>query len=48
MSNGQLYFEINESLGQSTKDLLANNSFNNIDLKMDVFEKDRMIKAVNK
>jgi release factor glutamine methyltransferase len=44
--NGQLYFEINESLGESTKELLANNSFNNIELKMDIFEKDRMIKAI--
>ena len=44
--NGQLYFEINESLGEPTKELLANNSFNNIELKMDVFEKDRMIKAI--
>lgn len=44
--NGQLYFEINESLGEPTKELLANNSFNNIELKMDIFEKDRMIKAI--
>jgi release factor glutamine methyltransferase len=44
--NGQLYLEINESLGEPTKELLANNSFNNIELKMDIFEKDRMIKAI--
>lgn len=44
--NGQLYFEINESLGEPTKELLANNSFNNIELKMDIFAKDRMIKAI--
>ncbi len=44
--NGQLYFEINENLGERTKELLANNSFNNIELKMDIFEKDRMIKAI--
>lgn len=44
--NGQLYFEINENLGQRTKELLANNSFNNIELKMDIFDKDRMIKAI--
>lgn len=44
--NGQLYFEINESFGEPTKELLANNSFNNIELKMDIFEKDRMIKAI--
>jgi len=46
--NGQLYFEINESLGEPTKELLANNSFNNIELKMDIFEKDRMIKAIKR
>jgi len=44
--NGQLYFEINENLGERTKELLANNSFNNIELKMDIFDKDRMIKAI--
>lgn len=46
--NGQLYFEINESLGEPTKELLANNSFNNIELKLDIFEKDRMIKAIKR
>jgi len=44
--NGQLYFEINENLGERTKELLANNSFNNIELKRDIFDKDRMIKAI--
>ncbi|WP_347922176.1 peptide chain release factor N(5)-glutamine methyltransferase [Pontimicrobium sp. SW4] len=44
--NGQLYFEINENLGESTKELLANSNFKNVDLKMDIFEKDRMIKAI--
>ena len=46
--NGQLYFEINESLGEPTKELLANNSYNNIELKMDIVEKDRMIKAIKR
>ncbi len=44
--NGSLYFEINESLGSSTKALLEENSYNNVELKMDIFEKDRMIKAI--
>jgi len=44
--NGQLYFEINESLGESTKELLVNNDFNTIELKRDIFDKDRMIKAI--
>jgi release factor glutamine methyltransferase len=44
--NGQLFFEINESLGESTKQLLDNSNYKNIELKKDIFEKDRMIKAV--
>jgi len=44
--NGQLYFEINESLGENTKELLTEKSFNEIELKRDFFEKDRMIKAI--
>tara|TARA_R110002073_G_scaffold336257_2_gene531266 strand:- start:4802 stop:5671 length:870 start_codon:yes stop_codon:yes gene_type:complete len=45
-SNGQLYFEINENLGERTKELLVNNDFNSIELKKDIFDKDRMIKAI--
>ncbi len=45
-SNGQLYFEINENLGEHTKELLVNNNFNSIELKRDIFDKDRMIKAI--
>lgn len=45
--NGQLYFEINENLGEKTKELLVSNSFSDIELKKDVFGKDRMIKAFN-
>jgi release factor glutamine methyltransferase len=44
--NGHLYFEINECLGENTKNLLVSNSFNNIELKKDIFDKDRMIKAI--
>ncbi len=43
--NGHLFFEINEVLGDSTKELLVDNNFNNIELKKDIFVKDRMIKA---
>ena len=45
---GQLYFEINESLGERTKELLDNNDFNSIELKRDIFDKDRMIKAIKR
>lgn len=45
--NGQLYYEINENLGEKTKELLLSNSFSDIELKKDVFGKDRMIKAFN-
>lgn len=44
--NGFLYFEINENLGDVTKKLLVNGGFNNIELKKDTFDKDRMIKAM--
>ena len=44
--NGQLYFEINESLGKHTNDLLSNSGFSNVELKKDHFQKDRMIKAI--
>ncbi|MEZ4796442.1 MAG: peptide chain release factor N(5)-glutamine methyltransferase [Flavobacteriaceae bacterium] len=43
--NGQLYFEINENLGQKTKELLVSNGFSDVELKKDIFGKDRMIKA---
>jgi release factor glutamine methyltransferase len=43
--NGQLYFEINEYLGNDTKVLMEEENFKNITLKQDVFEKDRMIKG---
>lgn len=43
--NGQLFFEINEYLGQETVNLLKHCGFRNIELRQDIFEKDRMIKA---
>jgi len=44
--NGQLYFEINESLGKDTYDLLSNSGYSAVELKKDLFQKDRMIKAI--
>ena len=44
-TNGQLYFEINEYLGPKTTHLLKNKGFKTIELRKDIFEKDRMIKA---
>lgn len=46
IDTGQLYFEINEYLGEETKILLEKERFKNIELKQDFFEKDRMIKGV--
>ncbi|AUP77841.1 peptide chain release factor N(5)-glutamine methyltransferase [Flavivirga eckloniae] len=43
--NGLLFFEINEYLGRNMIRLLKDNGFNNIQLKQDIFKKDRMIKA---
>ncbi len=44
-TNGQLFFEINEFLGKDTMDLMVKNDFINIELKQDIFRKDRMIKG---
>ena len=43
---GALYFEINEYLGNDMIDLLNDNNFKDIELKQDIFKKDRMIKGV--
>ena len=43
--NGKLYFEINEYLGNEMKALLEDRNFKNIELKQDLFGKDRMIKG---
>ncbi len=45
MTNGKLYFEINEYLGEQMKVLLEAYNFNEIELKKDLFEKNRMLKA---
>ncbi|WP_298498505.1 peptide chain release factor N(5)-glutamine methyltransferase [uncultured Algibacter sp.] len=44
--NGVLYFEINEYLGNDMIELLHDNNFKNIELKQDIFKKDRMIKGI--
>lgn len=43
---GTLYFEINESLGAETKQLLLDSNFLDVTLKQDVFGKNRMVKGV--
>lgn len=43
--NGELYFEINEYLGKEMIALLEEFGFKNIQLKQDLFGKDRMIKG---
>ncbi len=43
--NGLLFFEINEYLGDEMKKLLKAYNFKEIELKQDLFGKDRMIKA---
>ena len=44
-ANGFLYFEINEYLGKEMIDLLMGIGFENVELREDMFGKDRMIKA---
>jgi len=45
-ANGLLFFEINESYGQETVDLLTEKGFKYIELKKDMGNKYRMIRAV--
>ncbi|MEJ6791432.1 MAG: peptide chain release factor N(5)-glutamine methyltransferase [Lacinutrix sp.] len=42
---GQLFFEINEYLGEETKALVDSFGFKNVELIKDMFGKDRMLKA---
>jgi release factor glutamine methyltransferase len=46
--NGLLFFEINESYGRETVELLKNKGFRNMELRKDMSGRDRMIKAVTK
>lgn len=43
---GELFFEINEYLGKEMIQLLVDSNFKNIELKQDIFKKDRMIKGI--
>ncbi len=43
--NGQLYFEINQYLGQEMIDLLQEMGFKNTDLRKDIYGNNRMIKC---
>ncbi len=45
---GHLYYEINEYLSEGLNAKLTKDGFTNIQVKKDIFEKDRMIKAVKK
>ncbi|MCR9181823.1 MAG: peptide chain release factor N(5)-glutamine methyltransferase [Flavobacteriaceae bacterium] len=42
---GNLYFEINEAYGSEVVEMLEKMRFENVELKKDIFGKDRMIKA---
>ncbi|TYA71486.1 peptide chain release factor N(5)-glutamine methyltransferase [Seonamhaeicola marinus] len=43
---GALFFEINEYLGDDMVQLLKVNGFKNIELRQDIFRKDRMLKGI--
>ncbi|MBC8769445.1 peptide chain release factor N(5)-glutamine methyltransferase [Arenibacter sp. BSSL-BM3] len=43
---GVLYFEINQYLGEETKELLGNGKFSEIELRKDMFGNDRMLKGM--
>lgn len=46
--NGGLYFEINQYLGEEMIELLHNKGFQDIELRKDIYDNDRMTKAVLK
>ncbi len=43
--NGKLFFEINEYLSEEMKSLVRSEGFKNIEVKKDIFGKDRMLKC---
>ena len=45
LENGQLFFEINQYLGKEMTDLLETMNFENIELRKDIYDNDRMIKG---
>lgn len=44
--NGMLFFEINQYLGNETKQLLHNKGFKDLELKTDIFGNNRMLKGL--
>ncbi len=44
-TKGTLYFEINEALGKQTCDLMRQVGFKEVELRKDIFGKDRMVKG---
>ena len=44
-SDGKLFFEINEYLGAEMKEILKKEGFSQIEIRKDIFDKDRMIKC---
>ena len=44
-SNGWLFFEINESLGNKMIDMVKNFGFKDVEVKKDIFGKDRMLRC---
>lgn len=45
LESGHLYFEINEFLGKETVNMMISTHFKTIELKQDIFGKDRMVKG---
>jgi release factor glutamine methyltransferase len=45
--NGWLFFEINENLGKETRLLLESKGFRNVEIKKDLFGKERMLRCRN-
>ncbi len=43
--NGQLYFEINQYLGEEMIQLLENMNFKNVELRKDIYGNDRMTRC---
>ena len=44
--SGVLFFEVNQYLGEETKELLENGNFSDIELRKDIFGNDRMLKGM--
>ena len=44
-SGGRLYFEINEHYGTEVKDMLEQLGFDDVQLRKDIFDRDRMVRA---